>query len=200
MRTACPAIPHLENSVNDTPAGTAELWCPRRNEFAGTALGNALGPDAWQDLTKAFGGDNSAGPTCSYCGSIRPEEFLEKVRGGWIVVPTDQRSRCYLDKPYEPAEMNKIKERNGGWQVVRQDRLSDGDTEEEAAAAADAWWTENEAPGIGGRSAGTLYYAHLDAPQQAEFLELYRSGAMRMAWPGKFNATPSFTTPLQLAR
>jgi len=36
--------------------------------------------------------------TCSFCGSIEPEKFLNMVRAGEIVTPTDKNYKAYIGK------------------------------------------------------------------------------------------------------
>jgi hypothetical protein len=74
---------------------TAEKWylvrlrkrtqtCPRRSEL-GVASQVFKDPDYWRL-------DN----TCSYCGGLNPERFLEEVRNGAEVEPTNKSYKAYV--------------------------------------------------------------------------------------------------------
>lgn len=44
-----------------------------------------------------FPGDDTWGPTCSYCGSISPAEFFTLVESGASIGPTDKNYKAYVD-------------------------------------------------------------------------------------------------------
>lgn len=60
--------------------------CPRREENpnSGTMF---PGWDEWRDL----------GLHCSYCGSTNPARFLELVKAGREIGPTDKNYKAYVD-------------------------------------------------------------------------------------------------------
>lgn len=67
--------------------------CPRREED-GTHL---------DDTPLKYSGSNldtwHEGNICSYCGSLNPEEFMEKLEiGQFTLTPTDKDYKVYLDK------------------------------------------------------------------------------------------------------
>lgn len=72
--------------------------CPRRAE---TGLDNPDSPfrgsgtnlDTWR-TTGGLVGQEHTGLSCSYCGSLNPDRFLELVRDNWIVEPTDKNYKC----------------------------------------------------------------------------------------------------------
>jgi len=39
--------------------------------------------------------------SCSFCGSLHPEQFLSFVAQNWTVVPTDKNYKAYLGRPIE---------------------------------------------------------------------------------------------------
>jgi hypothetical protein len=41
--------------------------------------------------------DNYLKGTCTYCGSLPPDKFMEGVRNGAKVVPTDKNYKAYID-------------------------------------------------------------------------------------------------------
>ena len=66
-------------------------FCPRRRESSfGMETGTAFAPpDVWQKV-------DPWGVTCSWCGSIKPEDFLAAIRQGIEIVPTDKDYKAYV--------------------------------------------------------------------------------------------------------
>lgn len=44
------------------------------------------------------------GPSCSFCGSLHQDRFMELIREGWIVGPTDKNYKAYLSRPFTDEE------------------------------------------------------------------------------------------------
>jgi hypothetical protein len=168
--------------VNDT----TEFICPRRTQ----AFQQELPPNTWTSLASLGDG---IGPSCSGCGSLHPDVFMEHVRNGWIIEPTDKGYKAYLDKPYTAEELERIKTSDAIWKATRQLKLDEGATADEATAAADEHWNKYEAPERKGRTVAKFYYQHLSAEQRAEFIELHNADAMKLAYPGYFYVRPFFT-------
>lgn len=80
----------LEAGQPEPPDG--KFWCPRRAEG-----GMYAGPDEWQHREQMA--DGLVDEHCSYCGSLRPEKFLELVKAAWEVGPTDKNYKAYLSAP-----------------------------------------------------------------------------------------------------
>jgi hypothetical protein len=54
------------------------------------------GEDQWRDHAhNTQGGKHS----CGYCGSVHPDEFMQAVRDGVEVIPTDKNYKAYLQGP-----------------------------------------------------------------------------------------------------
>lgn len=69
--------------------------CPRRVENGqadpnSPFRGSGIDLDTWRS--------EPVGPCCSYCGSLNPDRFMELVRIGWIVGPTDKSYKAYLSE------------------------------------------------------------------------------------------------------
>ncbi len=73
--------------------------CPRRAE-APYRLPGDDGTDTWQDRP-GLGGATAPGRSCSYCGSLHPDTFMQLAEEGWWVGPTDQPSKAYLQPPVD---------------------------------------------------------------------------------------------------
>lgn len=141
--------------------------CPRRIEN----FNREEGQDTWRTGTSLAGHtDDARLRSCSYCGSVHPDDFMAKVREGWFVVPTDKNYKAYVGEPIEPQEI--------------------GDPEVNALKKA-----RGEAPmTIDHRDVGKFYYQHLSAEQRHEFIELYNAKTMKLGEPGRFYVRPFFAT------
>lgn len=171
--------------MHDSNADTTTHWCPRRAE----SIHQASGPDTWDSGPSLTGG---IGPCCTYCGSLNPDVFMEKIRDKWIVGPTDKPTKVYLDRAFEPEEIERIKTGSIIWKTVRRLKLDEGLSEDDAAAAADADWNAHEASKLTGRTVAKFHFVHLTVEQQTEFLALYNSRAMRLSFPGRLYVRPYF--------
>lgn len=169
----------------DTNTDVSTHWCPRRAE----SIHQAPGPDTWADRPSLTGG---IGPSCSYCGSLNPDVFMAKIRDGWIVGPTDKPWKAYLDQPFTSDEIQRIKTGSITWKTARRLKLDEGATKEEATTAADTDWDTHEAPKLTGRTVAKFYFVHLSVEQQAEFLALHNTRAMRLSYPGHLYVLPFF--------
>lgn len=65
------------------------MQCPRRRE--GVPAG-APDHDHWLVREKGR-------RTCSYCGSLHPDDFMELVRAGVEIGPTDKSYKMYVEGP-----------------------------------------------------------------------------------------------------
>lgn len=64
--------------------GRETFVCPRRREtFRPTTRPWHL--DYWRDDR-----------TCSYCGSMHPDDFMDGARAGWEIGPTDKNYKAYM--------------------------------------------------------------------------------------------------------
>jgi hypothetical protein len=65
----------------------------------GPFVGSGTGLDTWrvrpgQDVR-----------TCSYCGSVNPDDFMAAVRAGAVVGPTDKNYKVYLHEALSAEEL-----------------------------------------------------------------------------------------------
>jgi hypothetical protein len=70
------------------------MRCPRRDEFPPTArLSKGL------DRYRKGGGLVGQPRGCSFCGSLPPDDFMEAVKAGCEVGPTDKNYKAYITLP-----------------------------------------------------------------------------------------------------
>jgi hypothetical protein len=172
--------------------------CPRRMSDFGP-WDRSEGLDKWTTGHRV--GQDAVGLSCSFCGSLNPDRFLELVREGWIVGPTDKSYKAYLGRPRTPED---IAARKAQWLVAElgiaatirrlgeQDRKTPGQIE----ADVEEEWQTRQLPLIenGCGQEAKFYYQHLSPEQCQEFIDLANSGRMRIGIPGYFYRLPFFCT------
>jgi len=168
--------------------------CPRRMTDWG-AQERAKGLDTWSDRA-AMSGQNRVGRSCSYCGSLDPDRFMELVRDGWIVGPTDKDYKAYLESPLtddeKAAKRQRWMDHDAVARAVREIGEKDGKTAEQIQADLDEQWQEQAAGWLHGDQSAKFYYQHLTAEQRTEFIALYNEGRMKVGYPGHFYRLPFF--------
>jgi len=157
------------------------------------------GLDSW-DRRGGIIGQGEVGLCCSFCGSLHPDRFMDLVREGWIVTPTDKSYKAYLGKPLTAAEKSARKQQwmtaqYGPAQAVRTLGARDGKTSEQITADLEQEWAEHHEPLMArhGQEA-KFYYQHLSESQRREFIDLVNSGQMSIGYPGHFYTLPFFCT------
>lgn len=155
---------------------TEKFACPRRAE----SYAIMAREDTWKRGHGLIGQKRG----CSYCGSMHPEDFLQAVRDGKEVGPTDKSYKAYLHEPLTEKQKEATRLRAIANWVER------GMTEAEAAAL-----VEEDLHYGSGADLGKFYYQHLSPEQQGEFVRLYNTKAMKVGYPGYFYVWPFFCTP-----
>ena len=175
--------------------------CPRRHESGMTDpnspfAGSGTGLDTW---TTGHGliGQESIGPSCSYCGSLHPNRFMELAREGWEVGPTDKNYKAYLCKPLTASEEAQQKadwiQHDAVARAVREVGERDGKAPEQIAADLDEQW--GKLPRFSRGPEAKFYYPHLSAEQRDEFITLHNEGRMKISYPGHLYVLPFFAGP-----
>lgn len=159
--------------------GTPGFQCPRRGEGGPTSY---TGVDHW---------DSREGD-CSYCGSMHPDSFMELLRSGAQITPTDKNYKAYVSVPTEnPGEPCRIGSECGP-SVTRDGRWSRDDlTDEEKAAGRYDRPIMGKVPEAREHK---FYYQHLSEDQCREFIQLYNDKKMNIGYPGYFYSMPFFCT------
>ena len=171
--------------------------CPRRMAGYPYAEGMA-GPDEWRTDRAGLIGQGSVGASCSYCGSLHPDRFMELVREGWIVGPTDKSYKAYLGRPVTDEDRARRKEAwhsepDGIAATVRTMGEKDGKTPEQIdAGIAELWQRQEQATGDSCGQEAKFYYQHLSDDQKREFVDLHNARTMHIGYPGHFYSLPFF--------
>jgi hypothetical protein len=88
-----------EKHATEEAGGPWPQLCPRRVEDGTTdrflsADRPRETPDVWEIREQMHKGLRAR--HCSYCGSLHPDDFMERVLAGWEVGPTDKNYKAYL--------------------------------------------------------------------------------------------------------
>ena len=170
--------------------------CPRRMGEYGP-WEHTEGRDAW---TTGHGvvGQDAVGLSCSFCGSLHPDRFMELVREGWEVGPTDKDYKAYLCRPRGDAERAERKAtwlRNFKPEEVRAVAEERGENPDQTQAELEAYYDAQVAPLEASTTAAKFYYQHLSTEQRDEFIALYNEGRLKIGYPGRLYVLPFFATP-----
>jgi hypothetical protein len=159
--------------------------CPRRDDLGqGLFNTNNPTPDTWREGAGLV--NQTRG--CSYCGSMHPDEFMQKLREGYEAGPTDKNYKVYLRKLATDEQF--AAKRQG---LI--DRYVEGGMSESAAIER----TDSIVDSIGLRSAGEegkFYFQHLSEPQMLEFIAMLNDKTMKIGYPGYFYRRPFFIAPV----
>lgn len=170
---------------------TDQHTCPRRAETGrdnpnSPFVGSGTDLDTWRA--------SPTGPSCSYCGSLHPDRFMDLVREGWSVGPTDKNYKAYLRRTPTAEDIAGAKSR---WlehstiaRVVREVGERGGKTARQIQADLDERWSQEPPPVVGPEA--KFYFQHLSREQRDEFIGLYNSKQMRVGYPGHFYQPPFF--------
>lgn len=166
-----------------TSAAPIKHTCPRRM----SDWGPWERTEGLDEYTAGHGlGGQPAG--CSFCGSLPPDDFMEMVRGGAVVGPTDKSYKLYISKALTDDEKSARRQRwldtDGIARAIRELGERDGKTPEEIGADLDQEWTRTHLPYLTGGTEAKFYTAHLSPEQGREFYELWQAGKVNWGYPG----------------
>lgn len=158
------------------------VTCPRRAEAPFTRE-HLEGLDGF-DTRHGLSGQEAIGLSCTYCGSLHPDRFMELLEQGWILSPTDKTYKAYLSEGRGEEDIARRKE---AWLAENQGVVAASQLEER-------WAAQEPMIREGGRQA-KFYYQHLSADQRARFIELHNARQIKIGYPGRLYVTPFFCRP-----
>lgn len=166
--------------------------CPRRMHEVGP-WPHEEHLDTWTAGPGLIGQD-TVGLSCSFCGSLNPDQFIDLVRGGWEVGPTDKNYKAYLRQALTTEEESRQKadwiEHNAVAKAVRELGERDGKTSEQIASDLDEQWARMPHSSRGPEA--KFYFQHLSVEQQDEFISLHNARHMSIGYPGYLYVMPFF--------
>lgn len=104
--------------------------CPRRVENGmdredGPFRGSGPNLDTYKSGHGLVGQERG----CSYCGSMNPEDFLEAVKNGGLIGPTDKSYKLYLEAPVRGkfyTQHFSVEQGHEFWRLLQANELSWG--------------------------------------------------------------------------
>lgn len=152
--------------------------CPRRVED-----GRGPGTPFTGSKMDVWGKDR----TCSYCGSLHPDDFMAKAASGEIELgPTDKNYKVYiktvLSEEGRAAQIERLKQHEV---YLTHIKLGDEDGARQ--------WLESYP--ISGTHIGKFYFQHLSQEQRQQFVDLLNAKALKIGCPGHFYRLPFFCMP-----
>lgn len=139
--------------------------CPRRLEFL-AYQGDRENEDQWIEP----GPKGREHPiiyiyrTCSYCGSIHPEDLFKAIERGYTLGPTDKSYKVYIDYP-KPEDYEWFTEKN-------------------ETGGTSSWGSH--------QLTYKFYFQHLDELAQHRFIKLLNEDKIKIGEPGFFYVNPFF--------
>jgi hypothetical protein len=167
--------------------------CPRRMSDWGP-WERAENLDRWTTGHGVIGQDR-VGLSCSFCGSLHPDRFMELVRGGWIVGPTDKSYKAYLGRPSTDEEKARKKaEWLNNFTASETSAVAEqsGKTPEQVKGELTESYDRDHAGPESCSQEAKFYFQHLSAEQRDEFIELHNARRMRIGYPGRLYTLPFF--------
>ena len=154
---------------------TEKHTCPRRAENGmgqvdGPFRGGGLNLDSYEPRYGLVGQARG----CSYCGSMNPDDFMEALRSGKEIGPTDKSYKFYIHEALTEEEKSTLRTQ----QIARS--VSAGLTDQEALLDAEL---DPKMLGQGARI-GKFYTQHLSEEQGWEFDSLWKDHKINWGYPG----------------
>ncbi len=156
-----------------------DMICPRRSYGSLTPP-----PDKWHD-----------DETCSYCGSMSPDEFFRLVDAGAEVTPTDKNYKAYITfQEPNPDELviksgsnaeEKPKDNWGEWRAT-------ADLPENLKTSS---WSDYRWVCLAKRGPTKMtkvYFQHFKEDHMIKFVAYLNAKKMKIAHPGHFYVRPFF--------
>ena len=131
--------------------------------------------------------------TCSYCGSLREEDFFAAIEAGEQLSPTDKSYKAYIEIPDPLVGEMKITgwanfpQTGAGWVHVTPESLAD--LPEGAADHMDKWVMPTP---HGEKKTAKFYFQHLSDEGRGKLIDLVNAKAINFAYPGHFYVSPFF--------
>jgi hypothetical protein len=170
------------------------MVCPRRSESG--AMFRLPKNDEWRI-------EPGGGRTCSYCGSIHPDEFFAAVAAGARIGPTDKDYKAYVDLPDaragEPCVLSSanFKQEAAGWTEVTAENIGTLPLDDYQRTNYLGHWVKVE-PRPALRHA-KFYFQHLSEADQQRFIDHLNAKTMNIGMPGYFYSRPFFIAPPESA-
>lgn len=161
--------------------------CPRRLNSPMPEAYGGLDSDQWVSRAGLVGQPSG----CSYCGSLPADQFLDAVRLGIAVEPTDKPYKFYLDLPSDDPKRLRVLSHAYGPNLTDDDGLQWKDlNRKQRKAVRDTGHPDTYKEGRytfreEGPTVHAKFYTHHLSPEQGwEFWRLHKAGEVTWGYPG----------------
>jgi hypothetical protein len=159
-------------STNDT------FYCPRRDDML-SWLGKFSpifdpareGTDTWRTL-------HSKEPSCSYCGSIKPERLFQIIEEGGEIGPTDKGYKFYTHEK-GTGVCSYCKGTGKHYPFGNDPTLTD----EERATVQECSFCRSTGKGANGAE-HKFYLQHFSQADRTRYIDLHNAGSIAYGYPG----------------
>lgn len=139
--------------------------------------------------------------TCSYCGSMHPDDLFAAIEAGSVITPTDKSYKIYVDLPHpdagKPCVLSSANfERIGdGWVKVTPENINSLplDDYQRTHFGDGKHWVQVTTRSD--RHRAKFYFEHLTREEQQRFIDLLNAKKVALAVPGYFYVRPFFIAP-----
>ncbi len=178
------------------------FYCPRRDDtmrsFAGgptfypdpeQQIGTTPLEDHWRDEGLRHAHITGGLPTCSYCGSLRPEDFIQAIRDGREIHGTDKRYKAYVMLPNPNAgkprwiSATNAAERPAGKGWVSAAEIDRAELERDGWTYEWGWYLQSADSAA---SQAKFYFQHIahPSPLRAEFFDWWTTSGYSLFYSG----------------
>lgn len=156
--------------------------CPRRDEIGQQGGAPTEQPDTWRVRGRNDGGLGDKVRTCSYCGSMNPDDLMEMLEAGTCVIgPTDKNYKAYIEEALTDEQLAKVEAE------VDAEIADLGPEHHRENHRANTLLMRNHGPSI-----AKFYYMHLSEPQRQRYFELFKEDKIKYGYPGYAYTLPFF--------
>jgi hypothetical protein len=147
--------------------------------------------------------------SCSYCGSIHPDDFFAAIEAGSELGPTDKDYKVYIDRPNPLAGKLRIvssannKPDYGEWIFLTAENFAEvtNGFDPKDMIHAERWCMEHWVQ-IGKHAdinQDKFYFYHLSDDQKKKFVVMLNDKKIKIAYPGYFYVLPYFCVRVPIA-
>lgn len=151
-----------------------------------------------RDDSKDFWSTRDGHRSCSYCGSISPDELFAAIEAGAEIGPTDKSYKVYVDLPHpESGQPCVVSSANFKFAVdaieVTEENIGTLPLDSYQRANYLGHWVQISKRGPAAHA--KFYFQHLSVEQQQRFIDLLNAKKINIGMPGYFYARPFFIAP-----
>lgn len=137
--------------------------------------------------------------TCSYCGSMSPDQFFAAIEAGYELGPTDKNYKIYVHRPNPHLGQPRVlmmsnRECKGdGWLQITVENLDTLPLSDWQRANCVGEYAK-VGPDATPHTHEKFYFQHLSEDEMSRFIDLHNQKAIKYSHPGYLYRLPFFCT------